>query len=119
MEDDGYAISYKLLQRGTVVRTSDGQELGTVDEVLDNVKENIFDGIVVNTPQGLRFVDAPEVGRIAERAVTLTIDAYEAAQLSRALQGRADLQGKPEVALPAALAPELSAHRVGQSTPAR
>lgn len=96
MDDDGYAISFKLLQRGTVVRTSDGQELGTVDEVLDNVKENIFDGIVVNTSQGLRFVDAPEVGRIAERAVTLTIDAYEAAQLSAPSKGAPVYKANPK-----------------------
>lgn len=81
IEDDAPAISYKLLATGTRVVTSDGQELGTVAEVLDNVKENIFDGIVVRTPQGTRFVDAPEVARITERTVTLTIDAAEAAEL--------------------------------------
>jgi sporulation protein YlmC with PRC-barrel domain len=81
VQDDGPAISYKLLQRGTLVVSSDGQELGTVVDVLDNTRENIFDGIVVRTPSGTRFVDAPEVGRITERSVTLSIDAAEAAQL--------------------------------------
>jgi len=81
VDDDGPAISYKLLQRGTRVVTSDGHELGTVAQVLDNVRENIFDGIVVRTPAGNRFVDAPEVGRITERTVTLSIDAAEAARL--------------------------------------
>ena len=80
-DDDGPAISYKLLCRGTRVVTVDGIELGTVDQVLDNVRENIFDGIVVRTPSGTRFVDAPEVGRITERVVTLTIDAGEAEAL--------------------------------------
>jgi len=80
-DDDGHAISYKVLRRGTVVRTADGVELGTVRSVLDNAREHIFDGIVIDTPSGQRFVDAPEVSRIAERAVTLTIDAAEAAQL--------------------------------------
>jgi sporulation protein YlmC with PRC-barrel domain len=80
-EDDGPAISYKLLARGTRVVTSDGEEIGTVAEVLDNLKENIFDGIVVRTPRGTRFVDAPEVGRISERTVTLTIGAEQAAEL--------------------------------------
>jgi sporulation protein YlmC with PRC-barrel domain len=81
LDDDSPAISYKLLARGTRVVTADGVELGTVDRVLDNVKENIFDGIVVRTPKGPRFVDAPEVGRITERAVTLTIGASEAEAL--------------------------------------
>ena len=81
VEDDGPAISYKLLARGTRVLSSDGVEVGTVDQVLDNAREHIFDGIVMRTPKGTRFVDAPEVGRITERSVTLTIDAEQAAEL--------------------------------------
>ena len=80
-EDDGHAISYKVLRRGTPVRASGGEQVGTVRRVLDNVRENIFDGIVIDTRSGQRFVDAPEVARIAERAVTLTIDAQEASRL--------------------------------------
>jgi hypothetical protein len=79
--DDGHAISYKALRRGTVVRSSDDVEVGTVRRVLDNARENIFDGLVLETKQGLRFVDAPEVRHIAERAVTLTITAAEVAEL--------------------------------------
>jgi hypothetical protein len=79
--DEGHAVSYKLLERGTRVQTSDAVVIGAVERVLENPKEHIFDGIVIRTPQGLRFVDAPEVGRIAERLVTLTIDAAEAAAL--------------------------------------
>jgi len=79
--DEGHAISYKLLERGTAVRTSDDVEIGTVDRVLENPREHIFDGIVITTPNGVRFVDAPEVARIAERRVTLSIDAAEAAEL--------------------------------------
>ena len=81
MEDDGHAISYKLLQRGTAVHASDGAHVGSVERVLENPREHIFDGIVVMTGRGLRFVDAPEVGRITERRVTLTIDAGAAAEL--------------------------------------
>jgi len=80
-EDDGQAISYKVLRRGTPVRAADGTQIGTVRRVLDNARENIFDGIVIDTRSGRRFVDAPEVARVAERAVTLTIDAAEAAAL--------------------------------------
>ena len=63
--------------------SSEEEEVGTIDEVLDNYKERIFDGIVVRSPTGeRRFVDAPEVARTAERAVTLTITAEQFAQLS-------------------------------------
>lgn len=79
--DDGHAISYKALRRGTVVRSSDDVEVGRVRRVLDNARENIFDGLVVETKQGMRFVDAPEVQHIAERAVTLTVTAEEVAAL--------------------------------------
>jgi hypothetical protein len=79
--DEGHAISYKLLERGTAVHTSDGEEIGKVERVLENPREHIFDGIVITTTRGLRFVDAPEVARIAERRVTLSIDGGEAAEL--------------------------------------
>jgi hypothetical protein len=78
---EGDQIGYKLLARGVPVVTSDGQLLGTVDEVLDNAREHIFDGIVVATEDGGRFVDAPEVARIAQRRVTLTITLEEAKSL--------------------------------------
>ena len=79
--DDGHAIGYKVLKRGTAVRSSDGIEVGRVRRVLDNAREHIFDGIVIDTGRGRSFVDAPEVGRITLRRVTLTIDAAEAAEL--------------------------------------
>jgi hypothetical protein len=84
--DDGYAISYKVLPPGTPVVDRDGGHVGTVRGVLENRAEHIFDGLVVDTPAGERFVDAPEVERIAERRVTLTLDA-RAGRLSRLFGG--------------------------------
>ncbi len=80
--DDGHAVHYSAVERGTPIYSSDGVEIGRVDVVLDNYVEHIFDGIVIETTSGdRRFVDAPEVARTAERAVTLTITAEQAAQL--------------------------------------
>ena len=80
--DDGHAIHYTAVAVGTPVFSSDEIQLGTVREVLDNYQEHIFDGIVIETAdRDLRFVDAPEVARTAERAVTLSITAAEAAEL--------------------------------------
>lgn len=57
-------------------------QVGTVDEVKDLPREHLLDGIVIKTTAGeRRFVDAPEVARTAERAVTLTISAAEVAEL--------------------------------------
>lgn len=85
--DDGVAIAYDVLRRGTPVVDRDGAAVGTVHEVLDNAREHMFDGIVVETPDGRRFVDAPEVARITDRRVTLTL-------------GRADVTALPERASP-------------------
>ena len=81
MEDAGDAIGYKVLRRGTPVLATDGVQVGTVRRVLDNAREHIFDGIVIDTAEGRRFVDAPEVARIHERAVLLTITSEEAGRL--------------------------------------
>jgi hypothetical protein len=57
-------------------------QVGTVDEVRDLAREHLLDGIVIKTSTGeRRFVDAPEVARTAERAVTLTISEAEVAEL--------------------------------------
>lgn len=81
-EDDAdHAISYKILEPGTPVLGRDGGEVGSVREVLENEAEHIFDGLVLDTPGGRRFVDAPEVARITGRAVTLTLDAQRVAAL--------------------------------------
>ena len=80
--DDGHAVHYTALERGIPVISSDGEEIGKVVEVLDNYREHIFDGLVIETASGERkFVDAPEVARTAERAVTLAITSAEAASL--------------------------------------
>jgi hypothetical protein len=80
VSEHGDPISYQALQRGTPVVASDDLELGTVERVIDNLKEHIFDGIVMRTEDALLWVDAPEVARITERRVTLTIDAATAAE---------------------------------------
>jgi hypothetical protein len=80
--EDGHAVHYSAVQRGTPVYGSDEQVVGKVVEVLDNYREHIMDGVVFETPDGVRrFVDAPEVARTAELGVTLTIPAAEAAVL--------------------------------------
>jgi sporulation protein YlmC with PRC-barrel domain len=81
-QDDGLPIHYAAVKRGTPVYASDGEQVGKVDEVVDNYQEHILDGFVIEMTYGeLRFVDAPEVGRTAERAVRLTIDSAAAAEL--------------------------------------
>ena len=99
-DDDDHQIGYKALERGVPVHASGGEQVGTVQRVLDNAREHILDGIVMSTRDGRRFVDAPEVARITRRRVTLSIDATEAAGLPEApgamgaLQARAQRAGR-------------------------
>ena len=80
--DDGAAIHYSAVAPGTAVYSSDGVEVGTVREMLDNYREHIFDGVVFRDAGGtLRFADAPEVARTAERGVTLSLSAEQAGEL--------------------------------------
>jgi hypothetical protein len=87
--DDGEAIHYAAVSRGTPVYSADGVEVGRVREVLDNYRERIFDGVVFEDAGGkLRFADAPEVARTAERGVTLTLSSEEAARLEPPEKGQ-------------------------------
>jgi hypothetical protein len=80
--DRGHPIHYSAVERGTPVFSSDGEEVGKVDEVIDNYREHILDGFVIETRDGeLCFADAPEVARTLERAVVLSIDAAAAGEL--------------------------------------
>ena len=82
MDEQGQPIHYSAVQRGTPVIGSDGTEVGRVEQVVDNYREHILDGFVIKAADGaVRFVDAPEVARTTDRAVTLTIDAAAAAEL--------------------------------------
>jgi hypothetical protein len=50
--------------------------------MLDNYREHIFDGVVFTDSGGtLRFADAPEVARTAERGVTLNLSAEQVTEL--------------------------------------
>jgi hypothetical protein len=93
--DEGHPISFRLLQRGTAVWTSDEREIGTVESVLAADREDIFDGIVIRTGDGRRFVDAPEVARIAERRVTLSITSTQAADLPPPERGAPEFKVDP------------------------
>ncbi len=82
MDDVGQAIHYAAVQPGTPVYSADGVELGRVEAMLDNYSEHIFDGVVFVDGEGkLRFADAPEVERTAERGVVLALGAEDAQRL--------------------------------------
>jgi hypothetical protein len=81
MSDDGDPIAYTALTPGCAVQCSDGQEFGTVESVLIVEEVDVFDGIVVRTADGLRFVDADQVGQISTTRVLTKLSTAEAANL--------------------------------------
>ena len=49
------AISYQAVPAGVPVLTATGHEIGTLEHVLQIPEEDLFDGLVVATKDGLRF----------------------------------------------------------------
>jgi len=78
---DDHPIAYTALQPGTAVRTTDGHRFATVKAVLVDEKVSVFDGIVVETSEGARFVDADQISRIYTSHVSTTLSADQAANL--------------------------------------
>ena len=77
-DDRGAPIAYMVLEVGTAVVGSDGDRVGKVDRVLADVETDIFDGLILDTPEGDRFVDAPQVAELYERLVILDMTAADA-----------------------------------------
>ncbi len=68
------AISYQAVPAGVPVLTATGREIGTLEHVLQIPEEDLFDGLVVATKDGLRFVDADQVQVITTSYVRSTLD---------------------------------------------
>jgi len=90
--DLGDPVSYLVLAEGVPVMSSDGQQIGTVEHVLAVPEADVFDGVIVDTGNGHRFADAPEVDRLYERGVVLSLDAQAARRLPRPGQNPASME---------------------------
>jgi hypothetical protein len=96
MDDHGAPISYMVLGEGTAVFSSDGQQLGEVKRVLADAETDIFDGIIVDTDDGDRFVDAPHVDELYERAVVLKLSADDAQHMPEPTPSPAYMEPTPD-----------------------
>jgi DNA uptake protein ComE-like DNA-binding protein len=77
--DEGSPVSYLLLARATPVYGSDGEAAGLVKKVLCEPAADIFDGLLLATPYGNRYIPAERVAAIHERGVDLSITCAEVA----------------------------------------
>ena len=79
--DDSTPISYLALEVGTAVKSSSGHIFGKVAHVLQIPEEDLFDGIVVSTENGLRFVDRDQIVEMTKSAVVCSLSDAQAAAL--------------------------------------
>jgi hypothetical protein len=80
--DEGPPIAYSVLEDGVPVLARDGEQVGTVARVVAAEEEDIFHGLVIETPHnGVRFVPAEQVAALHERGVDLRIDRMAVAGL--------------------------------------
>ena len=63
------------------MQTSDGDPFATVQAVLVDELVSVFDGIVVQTEEGARFVDADHIASIYTAYVRTTLSREQAANL--------------------------------------
>ncbi len=105
VDEHGPPVSYLTLRRGTTVLGRDGVAVGRVRRVLAAQRQDVFHGLLVDTPIGDRVVGADEVGSIHERVVILrlrgsdvgrlpTADSDPAARPATPVQALDDLVGR-------------------------
>ncbi len=78
---DETPVSYEAAVLGTPVLSSTGTEIGQLEHVLQVPELDIFDGIVVATHDGLRFIDADSVRQITRSHIQTALDDAQVAKL--------------------------------------
>lgn len=88
MDAHGARVSYLALSPRTPVYTEGGVVVGRVRKVLIEDEMDVFDGIVIRTDHGDRFVDRDQIGSMYERAVLLDLSAEECRTLPTPSEAR-------------------------------
>lgn len=78
---EGTPIAYEAAKRGTPVLSSSGARIGTLEYVLDVSDLDIFEGIVVATQHGLRFIDAERIAEITTTQIKCSLTDEQVGQL--------------------------------------
>ncbi len=87
-EDLGEPVAYLVLQEGVPVYAPSGDRVGTVEHVLADERQDVFHGLLINTPDGRRFAAGSQVAGLYEHGVILTEPAESLASPSTDLPGR-------------------------------
>jgi hypothetical protein len=94
--DPGAPISYLALAEGTPALSADGERIGEVKRVLALPDDDIFDGLILDTADGDRFVDAEHVADLYERAAVLDLRADDVGHLPEPTENPAAMEATPD-----------------------
>jgi uncharacterized protein YrrD len=105
--DLGAPIAYLGLERGTPVYSADGDEVGIVEHVLEDDREDMFEGIVIahggehhrllGHVEPHAYVDTEQISSIHERGVVLNVSTADAATLPKPSANPAVMREDPTV----------------------
>jgi hypothetical protein len=74
VNEDAQPVSYEGAPLGVPMLTSTGSQFGTLEKVLEVPSEDLFDGVIVSTEHGRRFVDRDQIAEITTEYIRCTID---------------------------------------------
>ena len=80
-QPDDTAVSYQAAVHHSPVQARTGATIGHLEHVLEVPDLDLFDGIVISTHHGLRFIDADRVTRITLTRLVTDLSEEQAAEL--------------------------------------
>jgi hypothetical protein len=81
VSDSAEPVSYEGVPTGVPLLSSTGQQFGTLEKVLEIPSEDLFDGVIVKTDHGRRFVDRDQIIEITTKYIRCSLSDNEAADL--------------------------------------
>jgi hypothetical protein len=81
MSEDAQPVSYEGVPVGVPLLTNAGEPFGTLVKVLEVPSEDLFDGVIVKTDAGQRFVDRDQISEITTQYIKCDLDEAAAAAL--------------------------------------
>lgn len=100
MDQLGGRTSYLTVGLGIPVFSSSGTELGRLAHVLAVPEQDLFEGLILKTHHGARFVDATLVDALYERGVVLRPGVDSADELPEPSDNPAQVEVDPDDTVP-------------------
>jgi hypothetical protein len=74
VDEDAQPVAYTGVPIGVPLLSSSGQQFGTLVKVLEIPSEDLFDGVIVATATGQRFVDRDQIAQITTAYIRCDLD---------------------------------------------